>query len=308
MIRKTTPTKKTPRKTEPEAARVAFLGLGAMGAPMAANLARAGFTLAVWNRTSARARPFARLGARIAATPADCVADADVVITMVRDAAALKDVMEGPAGILAGIRRRALVIDMSTIGRAAAVAVGERVRAAQGRFIDAPVSGTVQPATSGDLLALVGGRVRDVAAAQPVLDAMCKRVIHAGDVGQGQALKVVVNGLGVHHLVAFTSMLALAERAGLARDVAVDAFTSGAFASPSYVGKRSKVLARDFSPEFSLDLTLKDARLSAELQAEVGMPLGVHDEIRREVEAAVAQGLGAEDLFALEKFYARRGA
>src|SRR5262249_51354279 len=164
---------------------------------------------------------------------------------------------------------------------------------AGGRFVDAPVSGTVGPATRGELLALVGGGVKDVARAERVLHAMCKRILHAGGIGQGQALKVVLNGLGAHHFVAFTSMLALAERPGLARDIVVEAFTSGAFASPSYVGKRTKVLARDYSPEFSLALTRKDAGLNIELQDEAGLALPVHREIARELDEAIAEGLGA---------------
>ena len=132
---------------------------------------------------------------------------------------------------------------------------------------------------------------------------MCRRVIHAGDVGQGQALKVLLNGIGAHHFVAFASMLVLGERAGLSREVLVDAFTSGAFASPSYVGKKAKVLARDFSPEFSLGLAMKDAALNVELQDEVGMPLDVMRTIERVVKRAVASGLGGEDLYAIEKWF-----
>ena len=135
---------------------------------------------------------------------------------------------------------------------------------------------------------------------------MCKRVIHAGVVGQGQALKIVLNGVGAHHLVAFTSMLVLGERAGLRRETLVDAFTTGAFASPSYVGKREKVLARDFSPEFTLAMTLKNCEANVELQREVKLPLAVHRECMREIEEAVREGLGAEDLFALEKHFVAR--
>jgi 3-hydroxyisobutyrate dehydrogenase len=151
---------------------------------------------------------------------------------------------------------------------------------------------------------MVGGSARDVERAEPVLLAMCKKVIHAGSVGQGQALKVLLNGVGAHQFVAFTSMLALGERAGLGRKTIVEAFTTGAFASPSYIGKRAKVLARDWTPEFSLALSLKDARLNVELQDEVGMRLDVLRAIARAVKSAVASGLGEEDLYAIEKWFA----
>ena len=146
--------------------------------------------------------------------------------------------------------------------------------------------------------------MRSVERVRPVLDVLCKK-LHAGPIGAGQALKVVLNGLGAHHLVAFTSMFALGERAGLARDIVLDAFTTGAFATPSYVGKRSKVLARDYSPEFSLALTLEDCRLAVELSDEVGLKLPVHRAIVADVEAGIREGLAELDLFALEKHYAR---
>jgi 3-hydroxyisobutyrate dehydrogenase-like beta-hydroxyacid dehydrogenase len=133
---------------------------------------------------------------------------------------------------------------------------------------------------------------------------MCKRIVHAGEVGQGQALKVVLNGVGAHHLVAFTSMLVLGERAGLRRETILEAFTTGAFASPSYIGKKAKVLARDYSPEFSLALALKDCAVNAELQNEVGLLLPVHRACLRAIEEGVRAGLGEQDLFALEKHFA----
>ena len=194
---------------------------------------------------------------------------------------------------------------MSTAGRAAARRTAKRVARANGRFVDAPVSGTVGPAARGELLAMVGGSARDVRDAEPVLTAMCRRVLHAGKAGQGQALKVLLNGIGAHHFVAFASMLVLGERAGLTREVLVDAFTSGAFASPSYIGKRAKVLARDYAPEFSLALTLKDAALNIELQDEVGIRLDVvRSIVARTVKKAVGAGLGGEDLYAIEKWFA----
>jgi 3-hydroxyisobutyrate dehydrogenase-like beta-hydroxyacid dehydrogenase len=277
-----------------------------MGTPMAVNLVRSGFRLRVWNRTAERTTPLVRLGAIACESAAECARNAQVVITMLSDADALASVLGGDHGILAGLTRRAIVLDMSTVGRAAARRAAHAVEGAGGRFVDAPVSGTVKPAEKGELVALVGGRLKDVAKVEPVLAPMCKRTLYAGEVGQGQALKVVLNGLGAHHLVAFTSMLVLGERAGLRRETIVEAFTSGAFASPSYVGKKAKVLARDYSPEFSLALTLKNCAANVELQRDVGLTLPVHRECMREIEDGVREGLGDEDLFALEKHFAAR--
>ena len=301
--------RKTPRKNQtPVLPSIAFLGLGAMGAPMAANLVRKGFAVTVWNRNAKRSAALGRLGAKVAATPRECVLAADVIVTMLSDAEALFAVLEGDDGILAGMKRKALLVEMSTSGRAAAKEAARAVEAKGGALVDAPVSGTTGPAERGELVAMVGGKLRHVARAEPVLRAMCKRIIHAGNVGQGQALKVILNGLGAHHFVAFASMLALGERAGLARDIVIDAFTSGAFASPSYVGKRAKVLARDYTPEFSLALSRKDAALNLALQEEVGLPLPVTHEIAKAIDRAIAAGLGDLDLYAIEKYFALEGA
>ncbi len=286
--------------------KVAFLGLGTMGTPMAANLVRKGFSVRVWNRTAGRAAALVKQGATLADPPAACVRGAQVVVTMLRDKGALAEVLGGDHGVLAGLGKHALVVEMSTVGRAAVLDAARAIEAVGAHLVDAPVSGSVGPAEKGQLIALVGGRVKDVTKVEPVLLSMCKRIIHAGAVGQGQALKVVLNGIGAHHLVAFTSMLALGERAGLRRDTLLDAFTTGAFASPSYIGKKAKVLARDFSPEFSLALALKDCEVNLELQREVKLALPVHQECLREIEEGVREGLGEGDLFGLEKHFLTR--
>ena len=301
----------TPKEGTPKRRQVAFLGIGNMGLPMAMNLAAAKqrFVLRIWNRTPQRCKALEKAGARREDTPRACVLGADVIVTMLADKAALAAVFGGDDGVLAGLARQRtpqIVIDMSTVGRAAVLEAARAVEAKGGRFIDAPVSGTVKPAERAELVALVGGRLKDIARAEPVLLTMCKRLLHAGDVGQGQALKVVLNGLGAHHMVALTSMLVLGERAGLSRETLMDAFTSGAFASPSYVGKKAKVLARDYSPEFSLLLALKDCAVNMELQREVGLALPVLRECMREIQEGVSEGLGEEDLFALEKHFSAR--
>lgn len=285
---------------------VAFLGLGSMGRPMAGRLLDLGFPLRVWNRTSTTAKTLT--GSTVAATPGDCVRGSTVIVTMLADAAALESILDGPNGILAAIAKekpklRPVIVDMGTTGRREAIALGKRIEASGARFVDAPVSGSVRPAARGELVALVGDAVRSVERARPVLDALCKKVIHAGPIGQGQALKVVLNGIGAHHFVAFASMLALGEKAGLARDILLDAFTTGAFATPSYLGKRDKLLARDYTPEFSLDLALKDVALNVQLQHECGLKLPVVRAIIADLENAVAAGLGPLDLFAIEKAY-----
>lgn len=287
---------------------VTLLGVGSLGGAIAARLASLGFPVTVYNRTRARAERLKGIGAKLADTPREAVASATVVLSCVSDAPALLGMLSGEDGAVRGLGavRRQVFCDLSTIGRKAAREMATLVEARGTKYLDAPVSGTVGPASRGELVALVGGSASALRRATPVLSALCKKVIHAGSVGQGQALKIVLNGLGAHHLVAFTSMLVLGERAGLSREHVVDAFTSGAFATPSYQGKRAKVLARDFSPDFALALALKDAALAVELQYELEMKLPVHRAVVRDLEEAVSAGLGKEDLFGLERLYAGR--
>jgi len=302
--------------------RVAVLGVGKLGAAMARRLSALGrdVDVAVWSRSATargRARPDAlrqleRAGARIAETPAECVQDANFVLAVLADGAATRAVLRGKDGALAGMisssaRRRPLFVDASTSGRRAALELAEALAAHEIAYVDAAMSGTVGPAERGELVTMVGASKRDLARAKPLLDLLCKRIIHAGGVGQGQALKVVLNGVGAHHFVAFASMLALGERAGLSRAVLLDAFTTGAFASPSYVGKKDKALARAYGdPDFTLRLARKDAALNLELQREVGLSLPVVKALARAMDAAVAEGLGEGDLFGIEEHFRRR--
>ncbi len=272
--------------------RVAFVGLGAMGSRMAKRLVHAGFDVVGWSRNQSRAS-----GVKRAPSLAEAVRRADFVVTMVSDERALRAVAPG---ILSELGRGAVWVEMSTSGRPIALHLAREAKKRGAHVVDAPVSGTLGPAERGELVAFVGG---DPKRAEPILRALCKHWIHAGKVGQGQALKVVVNGLGAHHLVAFATMLAVAERAGLSRPVALEAFTSGAFASPSYVGKKQKVLARQYDPEFTLALTLKDAKLASSLAREVGFDAPVLRSVAREVARGVEAGLGDRDLFALELLY-----
>jgi len=283
---------------------VAFLGLGTMGVPMALNLVRAKIPLYVHNRTPARSCELERAGARVADSPRAAADAADVVITMLTGGDAVAAVLFGPSGAATGEISGKLFVDMSTSGPRAATAAAARLHEAGARFVDAPVSGTRAPAETGELVVLAGGSAEDVERLRPIFAPLARRVIHAGAVGSGQALKIVLNGMGCQHLMAFASMLRLGERAGLSREVLIDAFTTGAFATPAYVGKRARVLARDYdNPDFVLDLVLRDAVLCAELQRELGLEMKTHAAARAEVARAVERGLGALDLFSVEKLY-----
>ncbi len=278
-------------------AKIAFLGLGTMGAPMANNLERSGFSVARWNRT-------AQLDHALADSPQAAAESADIIITMLTGGDAVEEVLFGQRGAATGNVSGKLFVDMSTSGPRSAHRVAEELRARGARFVDAPVSGTRGPAERGELVVLAGRSSADLAALEGVFGVLGRRVIHAGPAGAGQTLKIVLNGMGCQHLMAFTSMLRLGQAAGLARGVVVDAFTNGAFATPAYVGKRERVLREDYDgADYPLELVLRDADLCQELQHDVGLAIPTHGVARSEVEKAVRAGLGEKDLFVVEQLY-----
>ena len=266
-----------------------------MGAPMAANLLRRGHALTVWNRSPTRAEPLVAAGARLAATPADAARAADVVVTMLADPPALRAVFDGSDGVLAGLRAGAAVVDMSTVDPATARAVDAEVRARGGRFVDAPVSGTRQPAIDGKLLIMAGGDPVDVERVRPVLEAM-GRVVAVGGAGQGMAMKLVLNGLGAHMMTGFAAVLVLGVRQGLDPRTMLEVIGAGAFASPLYAGKGPRMFAREFAPDFTLQLMHKDQELVLATAGALGYEMPTLRVIGDVLAQAMAAGFGDGDL------------
>ncbi|HEX8954332.1 MAG TPA: NAD(P)-dependent oxidoreductase [Polyangia bacterium] len=281
---------------------VAFLGLGTMGAPMAANDRARGHALAVWNRSPGRAQPLVDAGARLAASPADAARGAEAIVLMLSDPAAVHAVVDGADGILAALAPGALVIDMSTVDPATARAVDAQVRARGGRFVDAPVSGTRKPAADGKLVIMAGGDPADVARARPLLEAM-GRVIPVGGVGQGMAAKLVLNGLGAHMMTGFAAMLVLAARLGLELPAMLEIIGAGAFSSPLYAGKAPRMLARDFAADFTLQLMHKDQELVLATAAAHGYAMPTLAAIRDVLAEAIAAGYGDGDLSGVVRLF-----
>lgn len=284
--------------------RIAFLGLGTMGAPMAKNLLAAGHALTVWNRSPARAESLVAIGAARGSTPRHAVADAELVVTMLSDEHALEAILEGDDGVLAGLPRGAIFVEMSTLGRDAAMSAATRVVARGGRFVDAPVSGTRGPAIAGKLLVLAGGDAADVEAITPALSAL-GTVIHLGPLGSGAAMKLALNALGAQMLLGLASALGLAARMGVAPEAALDVIMKGPFASPLYQLKRPRLLAKDggADPDFTIALWEKDQRLALEEAARHGYPMPQLEAVRALLQAAVAQGLGGADIGAIGKIF-----
>jgi 3-hydroxyisobutyrate dehydrogenase len=253
--------------------RVALLGLGRMGHPMAARLLAAGVPLTVWNRTPSRGADLVAKGARGARTPSDAVYDAEVVLTMLADPAAIEKVFAAPDGVLKTLRRSALVIDCSTVGPAAARITAEQCAARGAAYVDAPVLGSVPAAEQGTLTVLVGGAEADVERARVVLSHLGKTIVHTGAAGSGSALKLVMNLLVAGQTELLAEAFLLAERAGLSRQVVTDTLAGSVLNSPFVGYKAPQLLDRQFTPLFTTALLLKDLDLALELARTHGLSL-----------------------------------
>jgi 3-hydroxyisobutyrate dehydrogenase-like beta-hydroxyacid dehydrogenase len=285
--------------------RVAFLGLGTMGAPMARRLATAGFSLAVYNRSRGKAEPFAQLGARVCETPAQAVIDAEVVCSMVSDPAALEAISRGPEGALTVVRAGAVWVELSTVGVEALVPLREALEARGASLVDAPVSGSREPAERGTLLVLAGGSPAAIDFVEPVLSTFGV-LRRTGGSGTGAATKLVFNQLGAHMLAGLVSGLVLGVKLGLDPRALLASIDEGAFRSAMYAQKGARIVERRFSPaDFSVDLLLKDQRLVLEAAHRLDVELPTLEAICALIERAAREGEGDHDLCAVVRVLER---
>jgi 3-hydroxyisobutyrate dehydrogenase-like beta-hydroxyacid dehydrogenase len=277
--------------------RVGLVGLGRMGAPIAENLLKAGFPLAVHNRTRERCEPLARLGATIAETPAELARDADVVITIVADGAAAEAVYGGPEGLLAGLGAGEVALEMSTIGPEAARGLAQRATERGARLLDVPVSGSVPAARAATLVAMAGGDADAFERAHPVLAAITSVQHHLGGSGAGAAMKLAVNALiGVTNL-ALSEVLVVLERSGVEPALALDVLEGSAIGSPYVRYKRDAFLHPDAAEVFfTLRLLEKDLALARELGRAAHAPMPATAVAGELLALAVALGHGEQDV------------
>jgi 3-hydroxyisobutyrate dehydrogenase len=246
--------------------RVAFLGLGAIGAPMARQLARR-YDLAVWNRTASRAVAFASMhhGATQVRTAAEAAAGRDFVFTCLPTSIEVEQLLDGPDGLLAGLQRGALLIDCTSGDPDGSRRIAKRLAAAGVGFIDAPVSGGVSGAEQGTLTVMCGGSEADLARARPVREAFGRKIVHCGDVGAGDAVKAVNNAMLAVHIWAAGEGLAALSKSGVDPKVALDVINASSGRSNSSENLfPERVLTRAFPRTFRLALLDKDLRIAAD--------------------------------------------
>ena len=279
---------------------VGFIGLGRMGAPMATNLAAAGYEVVLHNRTAATAEALAeRTSATAVGTAREVAEAADVVITLLAAEQALVGMCGGPDGVLAGLRPGAVLIDMGTTGPEGIARLHPRVQAAGGVLVDAPVSGSTAAAEAGALTILLGAPASVVQPLEPILAAMGERVFHLGDTGAGSVMKLAVNNVIYALGNALSESLVLAERAGLSRERAYEVFEHSAIAAPMVGYRRGAYLDPDGTPPaFSMTLARKDLGLITGLAQQLGVDLEQAAANLSIYEQAIVAGFGAEDMAA----------
>jgi 3-hydroxyisobutyrate dehydrogenase-like beta-hydroxyacid dehydrogenase len=279
--------------------RVGFLGLGAMGLPMAANVAKAGFPLQVWNRTTAKAQTLAKQGVKVGKSPAHVANESDIVITMVARPQDVEQVVLGPEGAAEGIRAGSVLIDMSTVSPMTSRKLAGALAAKHVEFLDAPVVGSKGPAADGTLVILVGGLPQTLARCRPVLQAMGKTIIHAGGVGMGSMLKLSANLMLAHLIAGFSEGIALMQRAGPDPSLFLQLIEASTFHSPWYRMKGTPMLKGDFTTHFALKHMAKDLTLMRQLADELKTPLPVTEAIQRLFVDAEASGKAELDYSAI---------
>lgn len=278
---------------------VGFIGLGAMGAPMAKSLHAAGFRLRVYNRNRARAAGFADLGAQVFASASEAARDADFVVSMVADDVATREVMLSSTGALAVVAASTVIVDCSTNTPAMAREAARAAAARGAAYLDAPVSGSITQAAQRELVFMVGGDATAYERARPLFEAMGRMHRRIGDSGAGATLKLINNMLSGTVNAALAEAISVAEAAGVERAAAQEVLAEGAAGSRLFKTKIPKMFTRDFSPHFQLALMEKDLRYFLALAQEVDRPTPIGAMVRSQLQAARRAGLGTLDVSAI---------
>ena len=252
---------------------IGFVGLGAMGGRIAGRLLASGHPMVGWNRTKLKAEPLLELGLVWRDTPREVAETAELVFSMVTDDAALEAIAAGPDGLLAGLAAGKIWVDMSTVSPKASAAVAEQARALGTAMLDAPVSGSVREAETGTLTIMVGGDGEAFAALEPLLHELGSAVRHIGANGQGLLLKLAVNVSLAAQMLAFSEGVLLAERGGIARELAVEVMAGSAIGSPFLRGRAPLVLDLPDEAWFDVGLAHKDIRLALATGSREHVPL-----------------------------------
>lgn len=291
---------------------VGVAGLGKMGAAIASRLIEVGHQVTVWNRTANKTEPLVKEGAVATSTPAELASRSDVIITILTDSAAIDSVFHGPSGLLSGDVRGKLFIEMSTVQPHTEVALAEKVRAKGAAFVECPVGGTTGPARQGKLIGLAGGSNEDFARAKPILEHLCRRIEHCGEIGAGSSMKLTINLPLVIYWQALGEALAVSRHLGFdhARMMDLLADTSGGTNAIKNRGPAlAKMLGGDLSgaATFNLDDARKDLRTMLAEGKSRGVELPLIERTLACFDEASKAGWGQRDGSSQAVYWSQRG-
>jgi 3-hydroxyisobutyrate dehydrogenase-like beta-hydroxyacid dehydrogenase len=288
---------------------IGFVGLGAMGAGIVPRLMAAGYTVTGWNRSRDKAEPLIKAGMHFAATPRAAAAAADIVFSIVTDAAAVRSVALGEDGIAAGLKPGGVYIDMSTIAPDASRTISAEFARQGLTMLDGPISGSPVTLAQGNASLMVAGDKTAFERVEPVLRAIGPKVTYIGAGGLAVQMKIAVNLLLMVEVIAFGEAVALAEKGGVARDIAVDAILKSVAASP-VLGYRGPFILEGKMPAVPLaDVTLqqKDMLLALELGRKLGSPVPLAAAANEMMNACRGLGIDHRDFVAAHEVYRRLG-
>ncbi|WP_343616234.1 NAD(P)-dependent oxidoreductase [Novosphingobium sp.] len=279
--------------------KTAFLGLGIMGAGMAARLIGAGFEVAVWNRSAEKAAALRALGGHVAASPAEAARGAQIVVSMLADDTVSRQVWTGPEGALPAMAPGAVAVESSTLTSPWVRELAGLASARGVEFLEAPVTGSRDQAAQGTLRFLMGGEASAIAAARPALDAMGSASVHLGPAGSAATVKLANNFLCGVQAAALAEALALLEKSGLDVEQAFSILAEGAPGSPLVKAVGRRMLERAYTPHFLVPLMAKDLAYAQAALGEAGIHSGIAETARQRFSAADAAGQGHRDIAAI---------
>ncbi len=282
--------------------KIAFIGLGIMGQPMALNLLKAGFPLTVFNRTRSKAEPLERTGARVASSPAEAARDAEIVMTIVSDTAAMEEMVLGKGGILETIREGAVLIDSSTISPTASRKFACHLAGKGAKMLDAPVTGSKHGAAAGELTFMIGGDRDVLERVMPVLKILGKKHIYCGANGAGLSAKLAQNAIQATMVEIFCEGFVLAVKAGIQPQTMFEIVQSSLARAALTDFKAPFIFKGDFTPYFPLKLMHKDLELAMEAAYSQNIPMPTAAAAKEVYGAAKAQGKGDLDYAAVITF------
>jgi 3-hydroxyisobutyrate dehydrogenase-like beta-hydroxyacid dehydrogenase len=283
--------------------KVGFIGLGTMGMPMAINLLKKGFSVTAYNRTANKVDQLVLLGASAASTPVEAVQDADVIITMLSDDAAVLELILGSTGIASGLSAGQTVVDCSTVSPETSKRIHGALLERAVEFLDAPVTGSKPGAEKGTLVFMVGGSYSAMDKQRPVFEAMGTKIVYMGASGSGSAAKLAHNTIAAVNLLGFIEGLAIATKAGLDPERFVEVVMAGGASSKQVESKSNKIINRDFSNQFSLQLMLKDLLLAGDLSSGYQLPLPLQKAATSLFQIGLAKGHGDHDTSSMIRIY-----